>query len=99
MKVGKRKTKKVNQIKKLESHWMKVGKRKTKGLSTHFRINVINHCNKKKSLLVQHVFKYLDVMFFMLIKSYEFAQAGKLNYKHENKRFLKRANAKSESKY
>ena len=26
----------------------------------------------------------------MLIKSYEFAQAGKLNYKRENKRFLKR---------
>ena len=26
MKVGKRKAKKVNQIKKLESHWMKVGK-------------------------------------------------------------------------
>ena len=51
MKVGKRKTKKVNQIKKLESHWMKVGKRKTKRLSTDFRINVINHCNKKSSLV------------------------------------------------
>ena len=28
MKVGKRKTKKVNQIKKLESHWTKVGKKR-----------------------------------------------------------------------
>lgn len=97
MKVGKRKTKKVNQIKKLESHWMKVGKRKTKRLSTNFRINVINHCNKK--IFISIACFQIDVMFFMLIKSYEFAQAGKLNYKHENKRFLKRANAKSESKY